>query len=436
LYHSHSSTFIRVFQGPFKAIICHDCENSGGVNVGHSVSFSAIKSWNVGSSNVAQKSSFNESLAKQNRQDFNMSGAVEHTSEKYFDAVNSNNDDNKESDINQNAPLVIGENQGSVYNAESSITVNDKQQQQQPALNKDWNYSLLTVRNENIKVNNPIAASSSTTTESSPVAQRKPIFNDLLKVPYDVLNQPLTEAPPPLLSQPPSQSPPSPPPTSPEAIKQTQIHINHQQKFNDTITNYQHFQQFIQKSPSATGHYQSTPMPEQNYEVDESVSLMTNGRAHGVQSTTPKVNSHVSGGGGGSGSEEKNENHHHGISSQQQQPSPSPLHVTHHDQDAKFGVVFEGRDFRKYKVEEKTADGFIVGYVAHYNLYRTHFLFLLPMFMHVLNCNLSLLIAPLITYLFPSSSLHIAASTAISATPMEVRSLAFATPPIQISIHN
>lgn len=358
-----------MFQGPFKAIICHDCENSGGVNVGHSVSFSAIKSWNVGSSsNVAQKSSFNESLAKQNRQDFNMSGAVEHTSEKYFDAVNSNSNDNKDSDINQNAPLVIGENQGSAYNAES-ITVNDKQQQQ-PALNKDWNYSLLTVRNENIKVNNPIASSSSTT-ELPSIVQKKPIFNDLLKVPYDVLNQPLTE-PPPLLAQPQSQSSP---PSPPEAIKQTQIHINHQQKFNDTITNYQHFQQFIQKSPSATStHYQSTPMPEQNYEVDESVSLMTNGRAHGVQSTTPKVNSHVS--------EEKNENHHHGISSPQQQPpSPSPLHVTHHDQDAKFGVVFEGRDFRKYKVEEKTADGFIVGYVAHYNLYRRTFL--LPMLLYM-----------------------------------------------------
>ncbi|KAG5673281.1 hypothetical protein PVAND_003341 [Polypedilum vanderplanki] len=347
--------------GPFKAIICHDCENSG-VNVGHSVSFSAIKSWNVGSSsNVAQKSSFNESLVKQNHQDFNISGAVEHTSEKYFDAViNSNNNKNSELSINQNVPI---ENQGSNAYKTETITVNDSIGQQKPtSLSKDWNYSLLTVRNENIKVNNPIMLSTTTTTEIPiPIAQKKPIFNDLLKVPYDVLNQPLTEAPPS------SSSTGGGSGTvvvaaieeGAAAIKQTQIHINHQQKFNDTITNYQHFQQFIQKSPTATNHhhhYQSTPMPEQNYEVDEAVSLMTNGRAHGVQLTTPKVNTHVS--------DEKNENHH-GISlqqpQQQHQTSSSPLHVSHDDQDAKFGVVFEGRDFRKYKVEEKTADGFIVG---------------------------------------------------------------------------
>ena len=56
---------------------------------------------------------------------------------------------------------------------------------------------------------------------------------------------------------------------------------------------------------------------EQNYEVDEAISVMTNGRAHGVQTESPS-------------------NH-------------------------KFGFVQEGRNFRKYRVEEKTPDGFIVG---------------------------------------------------------------------------
>lgn len=56
-------------------------------------------------------------------------------------------------------------------------------------------------------------------------------------------------------------------------------------------------------------------MPEQNYEVEEALSLKTNGRAHGVQN------------------QDKN----------------------------KFGYVVEGRDFKKYRVEERTSDGFIVG---------------------------------------------------------------------------
>lgn len=232
---------------------------------------------------------------------------------------------------------VTVENQGSYF--ESQVTVNDSGLP--PKLlnnnNKEWNYSLLTVRNENIKVNDPLTTTTTTsTTPSSSTSkafnnmQKKPIFNDLLKVPYDVLNAPLVEAP-----------------KHHEPIQKTQIHINHQQKINDTITNYQHFQQFIQKSPQQhqqpasirSGYYQSTPMPEQNYEIDESVSLMTNGRAHGVQSTTQKPPLQIE---------------------KILQPSiHAQLNID--GQDAKFGVVFEGRDFRKYKVEEKTADGFIVG---------------------------------------------------------------------------
>ncbi|XP_026501226.2 uncharacterized protein LOC113404513 [Vanessa tameamea] len=62
--------------------------------------------------------------------------------------------------------------------------------------------------------------------------------------------------------------------------------------------------------------------PEKNYEVDEKVSVMTDGRTHGEQP---------------SGSENcKQEN-------------------------CKVGYVVEGRQFRKYRVEERTSDGFIVG---------------------------------------------------------------------------
>lgn len=63
--------------------------------------------------------------------------------------------------------------------------------------------------------------------------------------------------------------------------------------------------------------------PEQNYEVDEAVSVMSNGRAHGVQGLTSTP-------------------------------------VNDADQN-KFGYVVEGRNFRKYQVEERTGDGFIVG---------------------------------------------------------------------------
>lgn len=77
--------------------------------------------------------------------------------------------------------------------------------------------------------------------------------------------------------------------------------------------------------------------PEENYEVDEAVSVMTNGRAHGIQpvpqSTTKtyekpnqKINQH----------KKQNDNQ-------------------------KVGYVVEGRNYRKYRVEERTSDGFIVG---------------------------------------------------------------------------
>nr|CAD7585800.1 unnamed protein product [Timema genevievae] len=85
-------------------------------------------------------------------------------------------------------------------------------------------------------------------------------------------------------------------------------------------------------------------MPEQNYEVDESVSVMSNGRVHGVQtppSVTPQTQSQ--------GSSQIDS----ALSVLDTQQAQDPNH--------KFGYVVEGRNFRKYRVEERTPDGFIVG---------------------------------------------------------------------------
>lgn len=293
LFSSHSATVTSNGpSGPFKAIICHDCDNSEGRNVGHSVSFSAIKSWNVGSSNAPSQLEQVESNRTIETQTYPPSdeAAGGKTPDKYFD-TQSHHDENQQIAMNDKVELF-------------------KVETEKP---NTWNYSLLPINNESANHNGNGQGGG---------GHKKPIFTDLLKVPYDVLNAPLTETP------------------TAEPVQGTQIHINHQQKFNDTITsNYQHFQQFIQKNLKPANmmpsHYQSTPMPEQNYEVDESVSLMTNGRAHGVQSTTSRVNPH----------EEKSAN----------------LPTDDNEQDAKFGYVVEGRNFRKYRVEEKTADGFIVG---------------------------------------------------------------------------
>ncbi|XP_075225705.1 uncharacterized protein LOC142326851 [Lycorma delicatula] len=76
----------------------------------------------------------------------------------------------------------------------------------------------------------------------------------------------------------------------------------------------------------------SYEIPEQNYEVDESISVVTNGRTHGIQVPTPTPT---------------------------QESSEGDQNAK--DDNNKFGYVVEGRNFRKYRVEERTADGFIVG---------------------------------------------------------------------------
>ncbi|XP_013181580.1 PREDICTED: uncharacterized protein LOC106127845 [Papilio xuthus] len=62
--------------------------------------------------------------------------------------------------------------------------------------------------------------------------------------------------------------------------------------------------------------------PEKNYEVDEKISVMTDGRSHGVQ---------------------------------------KPNNENCKQENCKVGYVVEGRQYKKYRVEERTPDGFIVG---------------------------------------------------------------------------
>ncbi|XP_076389297.1 uncharacterized protein LOC100883063 isoform X2 [Megachile rotundata] len=66
--------------------------------------------------------------------------------------------------------------------------------------------------------------------------------------------------------------------------------------------------------------------PEQNYEVDESVSVSSNGNVHGPQLILTE-----------------------------------PSNASEVEDGHKVGYVVEGRNYRKYRVEERTPDGFIVG---------------------------------------------------------------------------
>lgn len=321
--------------GPFKAIICHDCEQSEGRNVGHSVSFSAIKSWNVGGKSKVttvqiepdsnRTTSITTSLKSDNQQhgEQTSSAPLVESKPKYAD------ESQDEIEANDNVEIL------KVTTTPSSAAATKK-----PNLpTKSWNFSSSWHLGSNSNNNAP---------------PRKPIFTDLIHYPYDVLNAPLTE-PPSTTTTTSSTTTDQPTPQEPP-INQQQIHINHQQKFNDSITsNYQHFQQFIQKNLNSNAqqqpaHYQSTAMPEQNYEVDESVSLVSNGRVHGVQSTTTRLPADPN----ESGALAKVSHHH-------QQRYHSGDQADAHEQDAKFGYVVEGRNFRKYRVEEKTSDGFIVG---------------------------------------------------------------------------
>ncbi|KAK9505840.1 hypothetical protein O3M35_009813 [Rhynocoris fuscipes] len=101
--------------------------------------------------------------------------------------------------------------------------------------------------------------------------------------------------------------------------------------------------------------------PEKNYEVDEAVSVMTNGRTHGVQDHSTGVQ------------QNKQTTTTDGVSTVQTPESqegptipdikPPILNKEENGQndESKVGYVVEDRNYRKYRVEEKTPDGFIVG---------------------------------------------------------------------------
>lgn len=155
------------------------------------------------------------------------------------------------------------------------------------------------------------------TSTTQPSQFKKVIFN-LDKLPYDLLNAPAAEENKNYLF-------------APQLDNQRFHHFtrkSQEQQFETPLTQSHHenigSELLVQSTvESTTPQHGSTP--EQNYEIDEAVSVMTNGQQHGVQ---PPTNS----------------------------PSNAAT-----DPDPKVGFVVEGRNFRKYRVEEKTPDGFIVG---------------------------------------------------------------------------
>lgn len=94
--------------------------------------------------------------------------------------------------------------------------------------------------------------------------------------------------------------------------------------------------------------HQSAPIvygqPEQNYEIDEAVSVESNGRVHGVQPSQTSPN-------------QQRPQNQHNINT----PSSAGPGSKKEDDNQKVGYVVEGRNYRKYRVEERTSDGFIVG---------------------------------------------------------------------------
>lgn len=158
----------------------------------------------------------------------------------------------------------------------------------------------------------------STTTQ--PPQLKKVIFN-LDKLPYDLLNAPAAEENKNYLFAP--------------QLDNQRFHQftrkSQEQQFETPLIQSQHQHhehigsEHLLQSTVDTTTPQHSSTPDQNYEIDEAVSVMTNGQQHGVQ---PPTNS----------------------------PSNEAA-----DPDPKVGFVVEGRNFRKYRVEEKTPDGFIVG---------------------------------------------------------------------------
>lgn len=98
--------------------------------------------------------------------------------------------------------------------------------------------------------------------------------------------------------------------------------------------------------------------PEQNYEVDEAVSVLSDGRVHGVQqqptSTTAASGSYDVSSTTASGDTDISIN---GFTT----TTTSTTTTTQAMETRKSGYVVDGKHYRKYRVEEETPDGFIVG---------------------------------------------------------------------------
>lgn len=109
--------------------------------------------------------------------------------------------------------------------------------------------------------------------------------------------------------------------------------------------------------------------PEQNYEVDEAVSVLSDGRVHGVQQqSTPTTEA--------SGSYDASSTTDSGVNdiaitdiaitgftatSTATTTTSTTTSTTQAMETRKSGYVVDGKHYRKYRVEEETPDGFIVG---------------------------------------------------------------------------
>lgn len=99
-------------------------------------------------------------------------------------------------------------------------------------------------------------------------------------------------------------------------------HASQRPLFTGTVVNTTPVTLITNPSIVPTTQHIAEHQPEKNYEVDEKISVLTDGRSHGVQESG---------------------------------------HESCKQDNCKVGYVVEGRQYRKYRVEERTSDGYIVG---------------------------------------------------------------------------
>lgn len=102
--------------------------------------------------------------------------------------------------------------------------------------------------------------------------------------------------------------------------------------------------------------------PEQNYEVDEAVSVLSDGRVHGVQQQ-PTPTTVVSGSYDASSTTDSGitDIAINGFTTITSTTTSTTTTTTQAVETRKSGYVVDGKHYRKYRVEEETPDGFIVG---------------------------------------------------------------------------